>query len=519
MIILNLYFPDDHEDHITFQHIWAVLTELLEHSTHHLPASLQFLQLIVGSSKSPGPARAMFFGSLRNYASRDGSSYACSRWNEAVGHLTRLAFVLDLSDARDDGNHSQYYEKQSSFMQIQNQNVEIVVQSALNVFLAPYENVEVPFPAVPKDYVAPDLAVIDDSSYNSQTEEVKNMAPAAIIFSLSQYKTMPATLLDEVLVTYRSYCQPLYLLHQLIERYHRLSELRDHDKQQRDKIMVCQARIMNILSKWIREYFHDMRPSPPLTSRLLLFLIAVHKKSKETKVSQLLCKELLNMQSQRTPHQSETAKWPKSVLPVTPPASVFRFLSPAKKVQNQDVDLLLHWAPKEIARQMCLIESSFFKEIQASEFMNQNWAKRPHLAPNIKLGMDRFNLVARWVSWQILQRDSVEERATVLERLYEISLYLREYQNYNSCLQLISGLNNAGVRRLKKTLALVKERHESRIARGEQFWSGEAGLVDAFEALKVDMAQTSNFKRMRYGCSICSYMLALMTFFLQRNHG
>ena len=29
------------------------------------------------------------------------------------------------------------------------------------------------------------------------------------------------------------------------------------------------------------------------------------------------------------------------------------------------------------------------------------------------------------------------------------------------------------------------------------------------------MAQTSNYKRMRYGCSICSCVLALMTFFLR----
>jgi hypothetical protein len=174
---------------------------------------------------------------------------------------------------------------------------------------------------------------------------------------------------------------------------------------------------------------------------------------------------------------------------------------PAKQVQNKAVDVLLHWAPKEIARQMCLIESKVFKAIQASEFTNQNWAKRPHLAPNIKISQDRFNLVARWISWQILQRSSVEERAVVLERFYEISLYLRELQNYNSCLQLISGLGNAGVFRLKKTLALVKERDESRVARGEKFWWGEVGLVDAYDALKVDMAQTSNYKKMRYAPS------------------
>ena len=269
----------------------------------------------------------------------------------------------------------------------------------------------------------------------------------------------------------------------------------------RSRVIVCQARVMDNLSKWIREYFYDMRPSPHFTSCLLIFLIDVQKKSEDINVLKLLCKELLNKHSMCASHSSETAKWPEPVMPMIPPASVFRFLKPAKKVENRSVDVILHWSPKEIARQMCLIESSFFKVIQASEFMNQNWAKRPHLSPNIKLSQDRFNFVARWVGWQILQRNTVEERATVVERYYEILLHLRELQNYNSCLEIISGLGNAGVFRLKKTLALVKERDDARIARaeksGEKFWWGETGLVEAFEALKVDMAQTSNYKKMR----------------------
>jgi hypothetical protein len=474
--------------------------EILECATEELCDALQFLLMMVGTIESHGPARAMFFGSLRNPSSSDGSSYACARWNEAVGHLARLAFLLDLSEAQDDGSHTHYAHNQSIFMKSQKTNIALQAQGALNVFVAPYQNVEVPLPAVPDDYVAPDLGRIDDSPADVQSEEVKSMTPAAIILSLSQYKTMPVTLLDEVLVTYRSYCQPLYLLHQLIDRYRHLSGLQDDGKLQKDKVSVCQARVMNNLSKWIREYFHDMRPSPPLTSRLLVFLIDVLKKSKEIKVSKQLCKALLNKQSQPTDHVSETAKWPESVMPATPQASVFRFLLPAKKVKNQAVDVIFHWAPKEIARQMCLIESTLFKAIQASEFMNQNWAKRPHLAPNIKASQDRFNLVARWVAWQILQRNSVEERATVLERFYEITLYLRDFQNFNSCLQLISGLGNAGVFRLKKTLALIKERDETKIARGERFWWGEAGLVDTYMALRDDMAQTSNYKKMRCGC-------------------
>ena len=470
--------------------------EILECSTEELPVSLQFLQMMVGSVESPGPARAMFFGSVRNLSSSDGSSYACARWNEAVGHLTRLAFFLDVSEAHDESSHTRPSHPQLSFM-TSNKAISLLAQETLNVFVVPYENVEVPHPAVPEDYVAPDLTFIDDSPATGLLEEVKSMTPAAIFLSLSPFKSLPNTLLDEVLVTYRSYCQPLYFLHQLIERYRRLSELRDDDKQQ--AVAVCQARVINNLSKWVKEYFHDMRPSPPLTSRLVVFLIGVHKISKELKVSRLLCKELLNKQSQRTSSSSETAGWPEPIMPAIPQASVFRFLLPTKKVEKQAVDVVLHWHPKEIARQMTLIESSFFKVIQASEFMNQNWAKRPHLAPNIKLSQDRFNLVARWVAWQILQRNTVEERATVVEKFYEIALHLRELQNYNSCLEITSGLANAGVFRLKKTLALVKERDDSRVARGEK-WSAEAvsGLIEAYDALKVDMAQTGNYKKMRF---------------------
>jgi hypothetical protein len=494
--------------------------EIFECSTQELPGALEFLQLLVGSTENPGPARLMFFGTLRNSSSNDGSSFACARWNEAVGHLVRIVFALDLSDAQDENTLSRDTHSQSSFIKSQSATIVPLAQHVLNAFIAPYESVEVQFPALPEDYVAPDLGLVDDGPADGQSEEVKSMTPAAIIFSLSQYKTMPVTLLDEVLVTYRSYCQPHFFLQQLIERYRRLSERLlsvGDDRQLKDKVAVCQARVINNLSKWIKEYFHDMRPSPPLTSRLLIFLIDVQKKSKETKVSKSLCKELLNKRSLRTSYSSETAHWPEPVMPLVPQASVFRFLLPAKNVENQSVDVILHWAPKEIARQMSLIESSIFKVIQASEFMNQNWAKRPHLSPNIKLCQDRFNLVARWVGWQILQRNTVEERATVVERYYEILLHLRELQNYNSCLEIISGLGNAGVFRLKRTLALVKERDESRIARGEKFWWGETGLVEAFESLKVDMAQTSNYKKMR--CERVNNNLFMPSNLCQRNYG
>ena len=502
MIFLNLCFADAKLDHATFHHIWIVLMEILEHSTEELPGSVQFLQMMVGSIDSPGPARAMFFGEARDPLSSDGSSYACARWNEAVGNLARLAFSLDLSESQDDSSshHSStsVLLKQSSFLK-GNKAIVTLAQDALSIFVAPYGQVEVPLPKLPDDYVAPDLARIDDSSADSEGEDVKSMTPAQIILSLSQYKTMPVTLLDEVLVTYRSYCQPLYLLQQLIDRYRQLSDLQDDDKLQKDKITVCQARVMNNLSKWITKYFHDWRPSPPLTSRLLLFLIDVQKKSKESKVSKLLCKELLQKHTLSTSSVSEHANWPEPVMPVVTQSSVFRFLLPAKKIETKSVDVLLHWAPIEVARQLSLIEASIFKMVQASEFMNQNWAKRPHLAPNIKSAQDRFNVVARWAGWQILQRNTVEERATVVEKLYEILLHLRDLQNYNSCLQIISGLGNAGVYRLKKTLALVKERDETRMEKGEKFWWGEKGLVAAFEDLKVDMAQTGNYKKMRCG--------------------
>jgi hypothetical protein len=69
-------------------------------------------------------------------------------------------------------------------------------------------------------------------------------------------------------------------------------------------------------------------------------------------------------------------------------------------------------------------------------------------------------------------------------------------------LQVISGLANSGVFRLKKTLALVKERDDARSSRGEKVGSGEAGLVESFEALKAEMAQTTNYKKMRCAAAI-----------------
>lgn len=54
---------------------------------------------------------------------------------------------------------------------------------------------------------------------------------------------------------------------------------------------------------------------------------------------------------------------------------------------------ILEFHPLEIARQLTLIESMFFRQIQPRECLNQCWNKDKPNSPNILALIDRFNSV------------------------------------------------------------------------------------------------------------------------------
>ena len=65
--------------------------------------------------------------------------------------------------------------------------------------------------------------------------------------------------------------------------------------------------------------------------------------------------------------------------------------------------------------------------------------------------VNHFNRVSGWVSTEIVIQPNLRKRAFVLRRFVNLAEKLLELQNYNGFLEVLAGLSNVSVARLKKT--------------------------------------------------------------------
>jgi hypothetical protein len=83
----------------------------------------------------------------------------------------------------------------------------------------------------------------------------------------------------------------------------------------------------------------------------------------------------------------------------------------------------------------------------------QAWSKpnKEELAPHIVLMIKRFNLVSSWVATEILKSDKLADRVLKVKRFLNIAKHCRDIENFNGVMEILAGLQNASIHRLKKT--------------------------------------------------------------------
>ena len=92
----------------------------------------------------------------------------------------------------------------------------------------------------------------------------------------------------------------------------------------------------------------------------------------------------------------------------------------------------------------------------------------------------QFNRVSSWVVTQICTTITLEERVRKLEKLISLCDELFQLQNYNGTMEILSGLNNSAVRRMKAT------------------WEGLSKETEAkFQAIETTMSHEHSYKTYR----------------------
>eukprot|EP01121_Diplochlamys_sp_Union-15-3_P006231 TRINITY_DN1672_c1_g1_i1.p1 TRINITY_DN1672_c1_g1~~TRINITY_DN1672_c1_g1_i1.p1 ORF type:complete len:1125 (+),score=211.21 TRINITY_DN1672_c1_g1_i1:27-3401(+) len=256
------------------------------------------------------------------------------------------------------------------------------------------------------------------------------------------YKETDPNLLFEFLLTYRSFCTPLELMDGLIQRL---------EKNEDDPVIPL--RVFNVFRTWMDKHWYDFSKDRVVIDTTKEFFDYVKSKPKFAKAVE---KIIITLQKKTVEKRDEPGTRKYNFSQKTPRPILPQNVGPGG-LSLMDISAL------EMARQMTLIEFDMWTKIQHWECLKQAWTKsdKEEKAPNICAMISRFNVVSKWVATEICSVENPKTRLKVVSRFIEIAQKLRELNNFNGVLEIISGLNNSACYRLKSTFdALTKNQNQ-----------------------------------------------------------
>jgi len=144
-------------------------------------------------------------------------------------------------------------------------------------------------------------------------------------------------------------------------------------------------------------------------------------------------------------------------------------------------NFVLNFEPKVVAEHLTVIEEANLKKIDFRELVGQGWNKRDaeKRTPNLLAFIRHFNKITSWVTAEIILADKKSNRVLVIKHFIKIAQICYEMKNYNTVMEIISGLESPPISRLKRT------------------WEEIGKLSTWLESLKEEFSVLSNYKKYR----------------------
>jgi len=224
-------------------------------------------------------------------------------------------------------------------------------------------------------------------------------------------------------------------------------------------------RVTNVLKTWIENYYEDFegRELFAILNEFVNNDVKMHLKGPAEQLQKLIQKKLSGTLSRKMVFSGQAP------LPI-----VSKSLS-ASKIKLIDLD------PLELARQLTIMESKIFCQIQPTECLGKAWSGQDdRTSPNIRALINRANKLTAWVVESILHEETPKKRAEMTKHFILIAEKCRTLNNFNSLMGILAGISSAPVHRLKRTWSAIPSK--TRL------------LLDS---LRTVMDSTSNFSRYR----------------------
>ena len=130
-------------------------------------------------------------------------------------------------------------------------------------------------------------------------------------------------------------------------------------------------------------------------------------------------------------------------------------LAPAScgKTKNKTTINIHTYPALEIARQLCLIGFEYYSKIEAKELLNLAWTQKDNkkAAKNVIKMIHRSNSISNWVSKTILREKTQKKKVKTYEKFVDIGNHCLQLNNYNSIMEILSGLQSNSVLKDQKT--------------------------------------------------------------------
>jgi son of sevenless-like protein len=280
------------------------------------------------------------------------------------------------------------------------------------------------------------------------------------------YLTSPYFILDQAfmkvfLLTFRFFSTPEKVFQLLANRFDlsvpaNLSS--DEDREWRDqKQRPVRYSVYVILKKWLEQYWFSEQDDP-LLGAIKLFV--------ESRVASVMAKEATYLkdlcgrrkQAQFTPQRSsvQSNSDAKSALEPAPAPMLPR---------NLRFFRLLDLDPLEVARQLTILEGSYFSAINPLQCLlykpDHRAAKNSQSPDQIRALIQQSNQVTGWVAETILLEKEVRNRALTMKFFIRVAEKCHSLKNYATREAVLAALNSTPVFRLKKTWDILSTKSRS----------------------------------------------------------